>query len=87
MTAAPLSPSIPASQVAADLDLSRGVVVDYLRTGRIPGGFQPIPGGRWLVDQDVYLAWRAERRAAVDPHRIEPRSARSKAAQSRRRTA
>ena len=79
--------ALTASEVAADLALTRTTVTDYLRAGRIPGGFQPVAGGRWLVDEDTYRAWRAERRAAVDPHRIEPRSARSKAAQNRRRTA
>lgn len=78
---------LTAGQVADELHLSRTTATDYLRTGRIPGGWQPVPGGRWLVDEDVYRAWRAERRASVDPHRIEPRSARSKAAQGRRRTA
>ncbi|MGY4642818.1 helix-turn-helix domain-containing protein [Cellulomonas sp. URHB0016] len=77
--------TITAQQAADELHLARSTVIDYLRTGRIPGGFQPVEGGRWLVDEDVYRAWRDERRAAVDPHRIEPRSARSKAAQNRRR--
>lgn len=77
--------ALTAAQVADDLSLTRTTVTDYLRTGRIPGGFQPVENGRWLVDEDTYRAWRTERRAAVDPHRIEPRSARSKAAQNRRR--
>ena len=77
--------SLDADQVAADLHLTRETVTNYLRSGRIPGGFQPVVGGRWLVDEAVYDAWRMERRAAVDPHRIEPRSARSKAAQGRKR--
>jgi len=79
--------ALTAADVATDLSLTRTTVTDYLRAGRIPGGFQPVAGGRWLVDEDVYQAWRAERRAAVDPHRIEPRSARSRAAQNRRRSA
>ena len=79
--------NLPASTIAAELFLTRSTTVEYLRTGRIPGGFQPVEGGRWLVDEAVFRAWQAERRAAVDPHRIEPRSARSKAAQQRRRTA
>lgn len=70
--------------VAADLHLSKVTVTDYLRTGRIPGGFQPVPGGRWLIDTETYQQWKDDRMAAVDPHRIEPRSARSRAAQSRR---
>ena len=77
--------SLSAEQVADDLHLTRTTVTDYLRSGRIPGGFQPVAGGRWLVDEEAYRAWRTERRAAVDPHRIEPRSARSKAAQNRHR--
>ena len=77
--------TLTAAEVADDLHLTRDVLVDYLRTGRVPGGWQPVDGGRWLVDEDTYRAWRAERAAQVDPHRIEPRSARSKAAQSRRR--
>jgi hypothetical protein len=79
--------TLTAAQVAADLDLSRATTTDYLRTGRIPGGFQPVEGGRWLVDAGTYQEWKRERQAAVDPHRIAPRSARSKAAQSRRRSA
>jgi len=79
--------TLSASAVAEELHLSRATTVDYLRAGRIPGGYQPVEGGRWLVDETVFRAWQAERRAAVDPHRIEPRSARSKAAQQRRRTA
>ena len=75
--------ALTAAQVADDLSLTRTTVTDYLRAGRIPGGFQPVAGGRWLVDEATYTAWRTERRAAVDPHRIEPRSARSKAAQNR----
>lgn len=75
--------TLTAADVAADLHVSRDTVTGYLATGRIPGGFQPVPGGRWLVDSDTYLAWREQRIAAVDPHRIEPRSARSKAAQTR----
>jgi hypothetical protein len=76
--------TLTAAEVAAELHLSQTTTTDYLRTGRIPGGFQPVPGGRWLVDEATYRAWRAERVAAVDPHRIEPRSARSRAARSRR---
>lgn len=73
-----------AAEVAADLRLTRDTVTAYLRTGEIPGGFQPVPRGRWLVDADVYAAWRQERRQAVDPYRIAPRSARSRAAHERR---
>lgn len=80
-----MTATLTAADVAADLHLSRDTVVDRLRAQAIPGGFQPMPGGRWLVDAATYQAWRAERMAAVDPHRIEPRSARSKAAQNRRR--
>lgn len=76
--------NLTAAQIGDELHLSRTTTTDYLRTGRIPGGFQPIEGGRWLVDEDTFRAWLDERRAAVDPHRIEPRSARSKAAQNRR---
>ena len=76
--------TLTAAQVADDLHLSTATVIDYLRAGHIRGGFQPIPNGRWLVDIAEYEQWKAERVAAVDPHRIEPRSARSRAAQSRR---
>lgn len=76
--------NLTARDVALDLHLATATVIDYLRTGQIRGGFQPIPNGRWLVDADEYEQWKAERVAAVDPHRIEPRSARSRAAQSRR---
>jgi len=77
--------TLTVAEVVADLHLSRDTVTAYLGTGRIPGGFQPIPGGRWLIDADAYDAWLESRRAAVDPHRIEPRSPRSRAAQGRRR--
>lgn len=76
--------NLTAAEVAADLHLSRDTVTLYLGTGRIPGGFQPVAGGRWLVDADTYAAWKDERQQAVDPNRIEPRSARSRAAQGRR---
>jgi len=80
-----MDPALSVDDLATDLGLTPATVTGYLRTGRIPGGFQPVDNARWRVDADIYRAWRAERRAAVDPHRIEPRSARSKAAQSRRR--
>ena len=79
--------TLSVADLAADLHLSKAVVTDYLRTGRIPGGFQPVQNGRWLIDATTYQQWKTERIAAVDPHRIEPRSARSRAAQTRRRTA
>lgn len=79
--------ALTVNEIGDDLRLTPATVTNYLRTGRIPGGFQPVENGRWLVDEATYRAWRAERLAAVDPHRIEPRSARSKAAQSRRRGA
>ena len=71
--------------VAAELGLARSTVVLYLRTGEIRGGFQVVPGGKWCIDEELYRQWKAERLAAADPNRIEPRSARSRAAQSRRR--
>lgn len=74
-----------AAEVASELRLARSTVTGYLRTGEIRGGYQTVPGGRWLVDEDAFRAWQVARRAAVDPHRIEPRSSRSKAAQNRRR--
>lgn len=79
-----MTATLTAADVATDLHLSRSTTVDYLRSGRIPGGFQPVAGGRWLVDAATYRQWREDRRADVDPHRIEPRTARSKAAQNRR---
>lgn len=71
--------------VAADLNLTLDVVGEYLRAGRIGGAFQPYDGGPWRVDAERYEQWKAERQAAVDPHRIAPRSSRSKAAQGRRK--
>ncbi len=82
-----MSATLSVADVATDLHLSKTVVTAYLRAGRIPGGFQPVENGRWLIDTAAYEQWKTERMAAVDPHRIEPRSARSRAAQSRRRTA
>lgn len=76
--------TLTAAQVADELGYATTTVIDYLRTGQIRGGFQVVPNGRWLVKADEYEQWKAERVAAVDPHRIEPRSARSRAAQSRR---
>lgn len=73
-------------EVAAELHLSRSMTTAYLRTGEIAGGYQVVPRGRWLVDEATFRRWQAERRATVDSHRIAPRSARSRAAQSRRRT-
>lgn len=70
--------------VAADLDLSLYTVGEYLRTGRIPGAWRLYDGGPWRVDAQVYEAWKRERQAEVDPHRIAPRSPRSRAAQTRR---
>jgi hypothetical protein len=82
-----MTADLSASEVAADLHLSQYTTTAYLREGRIPGGYQPVPRGRWLVDRAVYEQWKSDRRAAVDPFRIAPRSARSRAAQSRRKTA
>lgn len=72
--------------LAAEMNVSQYTASGYLRDGLVPG-FQVSPGGPWRVDPDAYAAWKAEKAAARDPHRIAPRSARSKAAQSRRRTA
>ncbi|WP_432457950.1 hypothetical protein [Cellulomonas iranensis] len=72
-------------EVAADLGLARSTVILYLRAGEIRGGFQVVPGGKWCIDEGLYRQWKADRVAEFDPHRIEPRSARSRAAQSRRR--
>lgn len=71
--------------VAADLNLSLHTVGEYLRDGHIPGAFQVYEGGPWRVDADRYAEWKTARQAAVDPHRIAPRSQRSKGAQQRRR--
>jgi len=79
-----MSATLTAADVADDLHVSRDTAVEYIRTQVIPGGFQAVTGGKWLVDAETYAAWKAERRAAVDPHRIEPRSARSNAARKRR---
>lgn len=77
--------TLTVADVAAELHLSRSMTTGYLRTGEIAGGYQVVPRGQWLVDEDTFRRWQAERRAAVDPHRIAPRSARSRAAQNRRR--
>lgn len=76
--------SLTPADIAADLKVSRSTALDYIRDGRIPGCFRVVENGPWRVDAEVYAAWRAERMAELDPHRIEPRSSRSKAAQSRK---
>lgn len=76
--------TLTAADVASDLHVARYTAAGYLRDGVIPGSYQAVPNGRWLVDGDDYEAWKRSRKAAVDPHRIAPRSARSRAAQSRR---
>lgn len=69
--------------LATDLRLSVDTVLGHLKAGLIPG-FQIVPGGPWRIDEDAYRAWLAAKSAALDPHRIEPRSARSTAALARR---
>lgn len=69
-------PTLTIAAIASDLNLSPEAVRGYVRTGAIPGGFQPVPHGRWLVDSDAYAEWPAGRRAVADPNRIAPRSAR-----------
>lgn len=77
--------SLTAADVAADLHYTRATVTAYLASGRIPGGFQPVDGGRWLVDAATYEAWKASRQTRPDdPHRIPPRSERSRSARTRR---
>jgi len=75
-----------ARDLAAQMQVSEYTAVGYLRDGLVPG-FQVSPGGPWRVDPDAFAAWKAAKSAGNDPHRIAPRSPRSKAAQSRRRTA
>lgn len=53
-----MSGRMTAQPAADELHLARSTVVLDLRFGRIPGGFQLVPGGRWLVDEEVYRAWR-----------------------------
>jgi len=75
-------------QVADDLQVSVFTAVQHMRAGLIGGAFQIVPGGPWRVDTDTYQAWRARKATGVtvtDPERIEPRSTRSRAAQSRNR--
>lgn len=69
--------------VADELKVSLFTVGVYLRNGRIPGAFQLYEGGPWRVDASSFFEWKDARQAAVDPNRIAPRSARSKAAQER----
>lgn len=69
---------LTANDIAADLKVSVDTARDYLRTGKVPG-FQIVENGPWRVDDDVYAAWKAERSAPADPHRLEPRSSRSRA--------
>lgn len=73
--------------IAADLNVSVYTATEHVRTGAIPGGFQIVTGGAWRIDEPTYRAWVAERVAEADPNRIAARSARSKAAQSRGRSA
>jgi len=79
-----MTTDLTARQVAEELHLSQYTTTAYLREGRIPGGYQVVEGGRWLVHEPTFRQWQEDRRAAADPHRIAPRSARSRAAQSRR---
>jgi hypothetical protein len=71
------------AQIAAELHLATETVVAYLKTGRIAGGFQIVPGGVWRVEEDAFRTWLRERSAPVDANRIEPRSERAKAARTR----
>lgn len=73
-------------QIADDLNLSVDTVLAHLKAGLIPG-FQIVPSGPWRIDADAYREWIAAKSAPLDPNRIEPRSARSTAALSRRRSA
>jgi len=74
-------------QVADDLQVSVFTAVQHMRAGLIGGAFQIVPGGPWRVDTDAYTAWRAAKaQPADDPERIEQRTARSRAAQSRNRS-
>ena len=79
-----MSPDLTVREVAVRLGLAPYTVREYAKAGQIGGAYQPVIGGNWRFDADVFAAWKADRVAAVDPHRIEPRSARSRAAQSRR---
>jgi len=70
--------------LAAEMGVSPYTAAGYLRDGLVPG-FEVTPGGPWRVDPEVYAAWKAAKSVENDPNRIAPRSARSKAAQNRRR--
>jgi len=68
-------------QIADELQLAVSTVVSHIRAGQIPGGFKVGSTGRWRVDEAAYRTWREGRVQSFDPHRIAPRSARSRAAQ------
>ena len=82
-----MHPTLTPAQIADVLQQSRYTTVQQIKAGAIPGGFQVVPGGPWRVLATTFEAWLAERSAPLDPHRIEPRSTRSRAAQSRRQSA
>ena len=74
--------TLTAKEVAADLQLSEYTVLEYLRRGVIPA-FQAVPGSPWRINADEYEDWKRQPRTPTDPNRIEPRSARSRAAMGR----
>lgn len=65
-------------EVAKILKLSAETVRDYAQTGRIPGAFKL--GGFWRFRRAEFEDWLLSQKSAPrDPHRVQPRSARSKA--------
>jgi len=91
--------SLTPADVAADLQLSVPTVLARFKDGTLPGfriggheriredGRREWVGGRWRIDADALAAWKAGPARPADPTRIEPRSPRSTAAQSRRKSA
>ena len=78
-----MTPDLTVRAVADVLVLSPYTVRQYAKAGEIGGAYR-LPGGTWRFKSAAFNAWRDGLVAELDPHRIEPRSGRSKAAQSRK---
>lgn len=72
--------------IAEDLQLSTATVSQKLKDGTIPGGTRAF--GAWRVDEAKYAAWRDQITGVTprDPHLLEPRSPRSRAASKAAKT-
>jgi len=78
-----VTPDLTVRDVGGVLVLSPYTVRQYAKAGEIGGAYR-LPGGTWRFKSAAFNAWRDALVAELDPHRVEPRSAKSRAAQSRR---